>query len=229
VSTTNNYEMWARSYDRDVSDVFAVQDELARAIAGELDASLRGTRTAIVSNGTTNLAAYDLYLKGRYLWNHRTAAGLDLAARAFTEATQLDSNYALAYAGLADVYTVYPQYANRPRAEYAPRAETAARKALALDSTLAEARATLGLLADQGNRHGEGERELRRAIAMKPAYATAHHWLALLLRRQGRFSESRAEAEIARRLDPLSPIIAVVYATTFYAERDFPRAIAELQ
>ena len=229
VSTSNNYEVWSQSYDRDVSDVFAVQDELARAIAGELDASLRGTRPAPASGGTTNLAAYDLYLRGRYLWNHRTAAGLDLAARAFSEATRLDPTYALAYAGIADVYSVYPQYAGRPRTEFSGRAEEAARKALALDSTLAEAHATLGLLANQDGRHAEAEREFRRAIAIKPTYPTAHHWYALALRRQGRMQESRVQFEEARRLDPLSPIIATVYATSFYFERDYPRAISELE
>jgi serine/threonine-protein kinase len=228
VSAANNYEVWSKSYDRDVSDVFAVQDELARAIAGELDASLRGTHAALASGGTTNLEAYDLYLKGRYLWNHRTAAALDLAARAFSEATRLDPSYALAYAGLADVYAVYPQYAGRPHDEYAGRAEEAARKALALDSTLAEAHATLGLLVDAHHRHAEAEREFRRAIVMKPSYATARHWYALLLRRQGRLDESRAQFEEARRLDPLSPIIATVYATSFYFGRDYPRAVAEL-
>jgi TolB-like protein/Flp pilus assembly protein TadD/tRNA A-37 threonylcarbamoyl transferase component Bud32 len=229
VSTSNNYEVWSQSYDRDVSDVFAVQDELARAIAGELDASLRGARQAPASGGTTNLAAYDLYLRGRYLWNHRTAAGLELAARAFSEATRLDPDYALAYAGLADVYTVAPQYSGRPRADFYSRAESAARKALALDSTLAEPHATLGLLADQARRYAEAERELRRAIAMKPTYPTAHHWYALALRRQGRLEESRVHYEEARRLDPLSPIIATVYASSFYFERDYPRAISELE
>jgi serine/threonine-protein kinase len=228
VSAANNYELWSKSYDRDVSDVFAVQDELAHAIAGELDASLRGTHEALTSGGTTNLEAYDLYLKGRYLWNHRTAAALDLAARAFSEATRLDPNYALAYAGLADVYAVYPQYAGRPHAEFAGRAEEAARKALALDSTLAEAHATLGLLANAEDRHAESEREFRRAIAMKPSYATARHWYALMLRRQGRLDESRVQFEEARRLDPLSPIIATVYATGFYFNRDYPRAVSEL-
>jgi TolB-like protein/Tfp pilus assembly protein PilF/tRNA A-37 threonylcarbamoyl transferase component Bud32 len=229
VSTANNYEVWSKRYDRDVSDVFAVQDELARAIAGELDASLGGTRATLTSSGTKNLAAYDLYLRGRYLWNHRTAAALDLAARAFTEATRLDPSYALAYAGLGDVYAVYPQYAGRRKAEYAGRAEEAARKALALDSTLAEPHATLGLLAASYQRHDEAERELRRAIAMKPSYATARHWYTLVLRRQGRLDESRVQFEEARRLDPLSPIIATVYATSFYFARDYQRAISELE
>jgi tetratricopeptide (TPR) repeat protein len=191
--------------------------------------SLGGARPKLASGGTSNLSAYDLYLKGRYLWNHRTASALDQAARVFNEAIKLDPQYALAYAGLADVYAVSPQYALTPSEESLDRARTAAVHALALDSTLSEAHATLGMISHRLYDRAEGHRELRLAIAMNPSYATAHHWYALVLENEGHLDEAFAEIERARALDPVSPIFGTVKGTLFYYKRDYPRAIRQFQ
>jgi len=210
VDATSGYHLWSDEYDRQLKDVFAVQDEISRAIVVALRLKLRlGGRTdsALVSAPTADLAAHDLYLKGRFLWNQRTYESLLTAVRYFEQAIQRDSTYAEAYAGLADTYVVLPFWGPVRPVETYSKARAAARRALALDSTLAGAHAALAYAAMNGDYDWAGaEREFQKAITLNPNYATVHQWYADYLVIMGRPGEAIAENARARALDPLSRI-----------------------
>jgi tetratricopeptide (TPR) repeat protein len=225
--------LWSETYDRELADVFQVQDELARAIVDALRVELRLTsraHSALIKPGTADLAAHDLYLKGRFLWNQRTYESLLKAADYFERAIARDSAYAQAYAGLADTYLMLPVYGPaRPREAY-PKAKAAALRALALDSTLAEAHTSLAYVRAFGDYDWPGaEAEYRRALALDPNYATAHQWYGESLEAHGRFEEALAELERARVLDPLSRIISVLLGNTLRAARRYDDALRQLR
>jgi len=181
----------------------------------------------LVKPATANLAAHDLYLKGRYFWNKRTAEALTKAIAYFQQAIEQDPSYALAYVGLADATALLPEYGSTSTAEALPKAKQAALKALELDGTLAEAHDVLGLISDSNYEWSAAEQEYRRAIELKPEYPTAHHRYALLLATMGRVDEALAEIERARHLDPTSLIINSA-ATELLAEaRQYDRAIQQ--
>jgi tetratricopeptide (TPR) repeat protein len=149
-----------------------------------------------------------MYLEGRYLWNRRAGESLKQAVERFNQAIALDPHYALAYAGLADCYVVLSEYAGLPARETYPKARAAALKALEFDSTLAEPRAALAYVKALLDWDWVGaEAEFRRAIALNPNYATAHHWLSVMLDSLRRYEEALAEIKRAQEIDPLSPII----------------------
>ena len=231
VSTKDGYHIWSEEYDRELADVFAVQDELARAIVGALRVTLqRPAGAALVKAGTADLEAHDLYLQGRFQWNQRTYQSLPQAVRYFERAIARDSGYAEAWAALAEAYVLLPIYGASPTAFAHPRARTAALRALALDSTLGTAHAALGVSREQYEYDWAGaERELRRALALDPGSATAHQWYAEYLSVVGRDAEARREAERAVALDPLSPIVRVDQALTLARGRHFDEAIAVLR
>jgi eukaryotic-like serine/threonine-protein kinase len=199
--------LWSQRYDRTLDDVFAVQDELARTIVN----TLRSTWLAELSppphrHGTDNVAAYGLYLRGRFEWNRRSTEGGILAAIDFFEqAIALDPDYALAYTGLSDCYALQVDYRSVPVAEGMEKAKYYARKALAIDPTLAEAHASLAwaLFIHDWNWR-EAEDTYRRGLGIDPRYASLHQWYAFLLSSQGRFAEAIAEAITATELDPTS-------------------------
>jgi serine/threonine protein kinase/Tfp pilus assembly protein PilF len=217
VNASNGSQMWGEQYDRKLSDMAAVQQEIARDISNKLQLRLTGAdKSRLIKQPTESGDAYDLYLRGRYYWNKRTPEGLKKAADFFTQATDKDPNYALAYAGLADAYDLMSEYGSIPPKEVKPQARAAAEKAVALDDGLAEAHTSLaGSNADAWDWSG-AEREFRRAIQLNPNYATAHHWYSDLLAKTGRLEEALAEAKRAVALDPLSlPInrdLAEIYA-----------------
>jgi TolB-like protein/Flp pilus assembly protein TadD len=209
ISTSNGYRVWSESYDREPKDVFEVQDEIAQSIVSALRATLGNSQPASGAHRMPrDLAAYDLYLKGRYFWNKRTSAGLQTAANYFEQAIARDTTYALAYAGLADSYAVLAAFGYlEPKQTYA-KAKPAALKAIALDSTLAEAHTSLGfahLYYDLDT--ASAKREFNRAISLDPRYATAHLFDAWYYLVAGQFDEAIHEAETARDLEPLSLII----------------------
>jgi TolB-like protein/tetratricopeptide (TPR) repeat protein len=211
VDARDGTRLWSDRYDRELRDVFQVQDELARAIVGALRVPLKITSrsdTALVRVGTRDPAAHDLYLQGRFLWNQRTYEALRSAARYFERAIERDSNYAEAYAGLADSYLLLPQTGHAPPNDMFPKARRTAERALALDSTIAEAHASLALLRAYSYDWRGAEVEFRRAIALNRSYATAHQWYSSYLGAVGRREQSLAELERARALDPLSRVIA---------------------
>jgi eukaryotic-like serine/threonine-protein kinase len=209
VSAKDGYQLWSESYDRSVADVFAVQEDIARAIVSALRVRLvGGADSTLATHPTTDLVAYDLYLKGRFAWNQRTEASIPEAAQYFEQATKRDPNFARAYAGLSDANLLLPSYASVSPAIAWPRARAAATRALALDSTLAEAYTSLAygtmLYEWDWNR---AEELFRRAIEEDSSYATAHHWYADYLAGRGRLDEALHEMRRAAELDPLSRII----------------------
>ncbi|MDQ3881513.1 MAG: protein kinase, partial [Chloroflexota bacterium] len=233
VSAKDNGVLWSETYDRDLADVFQVQDELARAIVGALRLQLKLTNradTALVEAPTEDLEAYNLYLQGRYVWNRRTYESLLKAARYFERAVERDSTYAQAYAGLADAYVLLPAYGPARPKEAFSKARRAAERALALDSTLAEAHTSLAYSLELADYDWAGaEAAFRRAIALNPNYATAHHWYAEYLSIVGRHQEALAEFERARALDPLSRIISADRGLALARAGRYDDAIRELR
>ncbi len=205
--------IWARQYDRDLSNLLALQAEIAQEIAAQIQLTLGAPRRVDTSRqsslGPQGYEAYDLYLKGRFFWNKRTAQGFQQAIEYFQQAIAKDPNYARAYSGLADSYALLGGYSTTPQTESMPKARAAALKALELDPELAEAHTSLALITENFDYDWDtAEREYRRAIELNPNYATDHHWYAEFLSLQGRFPEALAESARARELDPLSLIIA---------------------
>jgi tetratricopeptide (TPR) repeat protein len=226
VSATDNSVLWSETYDRELADLFQIQDELARAIVGALRVELKlpdtdREGTALVAPPTEDLEAHDLYLRGRFLWNQRTYESLLKAASFFERAIQRDSTYAQAYAGLADTYLILSAFGPVRPTEAIPKAKAAALRALILDSSLAEAHTSLGYARMLGEYDWQGaEAEFRRAIALNPNYATAHHRYADYLLARGQLEDALAAFERAHALDPLSRIIsAEMGAALAYAHR----------
>ncbi|MGC2247695.1 MAG: protein kinase [Terriglobales bacterium] len=208
IDARNNHNLWGEQYDRKVSDVLAIQDDITRAISSRLRERLSetsgGATKQAVKGGTSDPEAYQLYLKGRYYWEKRTPETLDKSCDYFNQAIEKDPNYALAYLGLADYYDVIPDYAPVPSSEAAPKARAAAQKALALDDSLAEAHA---VLADSFATQWEwsaAEQEFKRALELNPNSANTHKLYWLYLSSQGRHDDALAEIKTAIRLDPLN-------------------------
>ena len=208
VDATTGYELWSETYDREVEDVLAVQEAIAREIVGALRITLgERTRGPQVRRSTTSPRAHRLYLQGRYVWHQRTAEGLRQAIRYFERAAAADPGYALAHAGLADAYVLLPEYGAAPPREAYPAAKAAALRALALDSTLAEAHTSLGYVLMMHDWDWAGaERELRRAIELNPSYAAAHQRYANYLASRGRGAEALTAVRRAQTLDPLARV-----------------------
>ncbi|MGH7710883.1 MAG: protein kinase domain-containing protein [Gemmatimonadaceae bacterium] len=234
INTQDGFQIWTEQYDRKADDVFAVQDEVARAIVNALAVKL-GTDSGqrIVQEGTAKLSAYDAYLLGRFRWNKRTAEDLQRAAAYFEQAVRADSNYALAWAGLADTYMLFsPRDYDVPglaTEEALRRAEVAARRAILIDPTLAEPHASLAFVSQVRRDWTAAEQEFRRAIALNPRYASAHQWYATFLIERGRGDEGLAEMLEAAALDPLSPIIGVELAVSFSLLGRMNEASAQFQ
>lgn len=227
--------LWSRQYDRQLGGLLNLQTEIAQEIGDEIQGALgqktkHATPSATPNASAASYEAYDLYLKGRYYWNKRTETGFQQAADYFQQAVEKDPNYAHAYAGLADTFALQSTWEHEPSNEIMPKARAAALKALQIDDTLAEAHASLGLIAEQYDYDWQtAEREFRRAIELDPDYATGHQWYAECLSFQARFAEALAESERARQLDPLSLIIATDHAVILYYARQYDQAIEHFQ
>jgi eukaryotic-like serine/threonine-protein kinase len=231
VSTRDGFNLWSSSYDRDIKDVFAVQEEIARAIAQALRVRLSGRAdTALGQRPTTDLTAHDLYLKGLFVLNQRTGASLVEAARYFGQAVARDSSFARAWAALASADLLLPLYAGVPPDSAWPRSRAAAQRALALDSTLPEAHTALayGMTLYEWD-WPAAEAEFKRAIAANPNYPTAHHWYGDFLAGRGRLEEGLAEIRRAQELDPLSRIIGVEVGWMYYMLRRYPESDSVLR
>jgi len=209
VDTRTGAQLWGEEYDRKVSDVLAVKQDIAREVTEKLRLSLTGEqKEQMTSRDAANTEAYQFYLKGRYYWNKRTAEGINKAIEQFQQAVDQDPNYALAYVGLADCYLILEQYVGAPASELYPKAKAYVQRALALDSSLAEGHASLGLINDSLWVWDEAEREYKRAIELNPNYPTAHQWYSIHFEYLGRFDEQMIEIKRAQQLDPLSLIIS---------------------
>ncbi len=211
--------LWSNVFDRPASDIFAVQDEVARNVAQALQLTLNTGAAAAPVGGTRNTEAYDAYLLGRYHWNRRTTDGMIQATAAFKKAIELDPNYAQAWSGLADAYslsipTEYDVPGLDPK-EALRLAEEAARKAIALAPGLGEAHVSLGMALSLSGR--SGMEALERAVALSPSYATGHQFYSYELSGMGRWEEARREMEMAHRLDPLSHVITLSLAVGYDA------------
>jgi eukaryotic-like serine/threonine-protein kinase len=230
VDARDNSHLWGDQYNTKLSEIIAVQGEMAKDISKNLRLKLTGEeKRRLTQRYTDNIAAYQLYLKGRYAWNKRTAEELRRSAEHFQQAIDLDPSYALAYAGLADSYNMLADYSVLPPKEAFPRAEAAASKALEIDDTLAEAHTSLAFvkMAYDGDWAG-ADREFRRAIELNPNYATAHQWYASYLVMTRRFEESITEMKRAQALDPLSRIINANLGLHYYYARQYDQAIEQL-
>jgi len=208
VDTDNGFEIWSDVYDRDMTDVFQVQEEISRAIAGKLRGEvLGGSRTPVPKPPTVNSDAYDLYLRGRYFWNQRTGISLNKSIDYYRRALELDSGYAYAYAGLSDSYAILGANGWRPLTEALPKAKAAGDRALALDSTLSGVHATRALMQWLEWDWPAADEEFRRSIALDSGYAQVRLWYALYLSGMGRSYEAIREISRAHELDPLSLIV----------------------
>ena len=232
ISAMTGAHLWADTYDRKLTDIFAVESDIARAIAENLQAKLTGSAEQVLaSKPTENPQAHELYLRGRYFWNRRTGENLKKAADYFQQAIGKDPRYALAYSGLADCHVllpVYPDLGSNPRDEL-PQALSAARKAVQLDDTLAEAHSSLARALASDLQLSAAVSEFNRAIELNPNYATAHQWFGECLQSQGRVEEGLAELKRAQELDPLSLIINSLLGFAFDTAGKSDEAIAQLR
>lgn len=224
----------ARQYDRELTSLLALQSEIAQEIADEIQLALghRMSPAGPVQRPAAPVPyeAYDLYLKGRYYLSARDPQSFSLAIKYFQQAIAKNSNYARAYAALADSYALTSSYYLSPPEVVIPKARAAALKALQLDSSLAEAHTSLGLITENYDWDWQtAGREFRLAIQLDPNYPTAHQWYAEYLAWQGRFNEAFAESERARQLDPLSLIIVTDHAAILYYSHQYDAAIQELR
>jgi len=223
VNAADGYHLWSDTYEREMKDVFAIQDEIAQSIARALKVRLSpGQRR------TPHPQAYEAYLKGRYFWNKRTEEGMQKASEYFQQAIHIDPNYAAAYAGLADSY----QNVNVAAAplDRLVKAKAAATKALELDDTLAEAHTSLARLKLHVDWDWPGaEREFKRALELNPNYATAHQWYSIYFSSLERHEEARFEAQRARQLDPLSLAANQSVGFASYAAGRYDQALEEFR
>jgi len=223
----DNTEIWGSQYEGKASEILSLQQQIASDLAGKLRSNLSGAEKQQLSRqGTQNPEAYQLYVKARYYWNKRTPADLETALAFFNQAIDKDPNYALAYAGLSDVYNIIPDYVGSDPQEVIPKAKAAAEKAVELDATLARPHADLGsALANYDWNFSGAESEFRKAFALDPSDATAHQWFCQVLTYIGRIQEGIAECNRAHELDPLSPIISYALADGYRINHQFDKAI----
>ena len=226
----NSRQIWGEQYNRKLSNLVTVQQEIAGDIYGRLRPRLAGEEKKLLAKRPTeNAEAYQLYLQGLFYWNKWTQADFAKAADYFSQAVQKDPGYALSYAGLADSYSLLGDAGYLPPSEAWPKAKTAAMQALNLDDSLGEAHTSLGLVKEHFEWDWAGaEKEFKRAIELNPNLATAHHWYGDYLTNMGRFDEGIAETKKAQELDPLSLIINTTVGWQFYLAGRNDSAVEQL-
>src|SRR5947209_7963965 len=230
INALTDSHLWADTFDRKLTDIFAVETEIAKTIADTLQAKLTGSeKNAISKKPTENPAAHELYLQGRYFWSKRSAANLQKSIDYFNQAIAQDPNYALAYAGLAQAWMVLPAYNGGAPVECKPHAEAAARKALSLDETLSDALAVLASIkAEYDFDFPDARSEYERAIQLNPNDATARHWLSTdCLATTGDHVSELAEMQRAAELDPLSLVINTNLGNAYLHNNRLDEAIAQ--
>ena len=223
VDAKNGAELWGEKFDRQVSDVSTIEEQIANDISDGLRLRLSGEEKRRLTRGSTqNAEAYRLYLNGRFHWNKRTEQELNKAIEYFKQSIEKDPNYALAYVGLADAYLVLPEYGSMAASVAAPRTKEALTKALEIDRDLAEAHASLGLMKQNFEWDWVGaEKEFRGATELNSNYPTAHHWYGLFLCEMKRNHEAIREGRLAQTLDPLSPIISTSLGVTLMSAGEY--------
>jgi serine/threonine-protein kinase len=223
--------LWSATFDEGIKDVLILEDAMSERVASALVPALTGDeKTLLAKHYTDNSEAYRAYLVGRYFWNKRTGESLSKGVRFFKQAIDIQPDYALAHAGLADCYLSLYGYCIQPAGEVVPLAKAAATRALELDDALAEAHTSQAciLFLDEHNWQA-AESEFLRAIALNPNYATARHWYSVCLGSLGRLSEALVEMQRAQDIDPLSPSINTDLGELLYFARDYDKAVVQIQ
>jgi len=225
----DNRSIWGGSYQRKTADIQTVQKEIARNVSEKLRLKLTGAdQTQLAKTYTESGEAYEAYLKGRYHWNKRTDEGFKQATNFFQQAIVKDPNYALAYTGLADCYTLRSDYGFLAPKEGYALAKGAVTLALKYDDSLAEAHTSLASIKAVTDWDWQGaENEYRRAIELNPKYPTAHHWYAAQLLLEGRLDQALQEIKKAQQLDPLSLGINKDFAVILLYARDYDKALEQ--
>lgn len=231
VEVESGWQIWGEQYDRKVSDILILQDEIASAISEKLRLKLtKEQHRRLTTHKTENADSYQLYLKGRYNWNKQTEEGYEKSIEYYEQAIEADPGFALAYSGLTDSYVLLDFYGIRPPNEMMPKARAAALKALEIDDTLAEAHTSLACVKLVHDWDWLGaEREFKHAVALNPKYPHAHHWYSHFLLAMGRFEESYRESQIALDLDPLDPGSNLHLGWYYLYTRQYEQAIKQFQ
>jgi TolB-like protein/DNA-binding winged helix-turn-helix (wHTH) protein len=231
IDAPSDRHLWAKSYERELKDVLALQDEVARDIAGEIRSNVAPKQGAgLQVSAQANPQAHEAYLRGRYWWHRRGRENELKGLQYFEQAVQLEPSYALAWTGIADSYLVMAHHGVLPPKEAMPKAKAAALKASQLDNSLAEAHtslATIKLSYDWD--YAGAENEFIRAIELNPNYSTAHHWYAHYLAVKLRFPEALSEIQKAHDLDPYSLVVNDFWGLTLYYSKDYERALAQFR
>ena len=230
INIADGYHLWSERYDREMDDIFAIQDEITAAIVRQLKVELIGKqKETIVKRYTENLEAYDLYLKGIYYWNKLTPDGFERSSECFEKAIEKDSHYALAYAGLADSYWMSSIWGNLPPHRTYPKAREAVKKAIEIDDTLGEAHASLACIHTFYDWDWEAaEREFKRAIELAPGSSYSRVYYSFYLNVRRRYDEAIIQARKAQELDPISSCNAHLGHRLWQARR-YDEAIEEFQ
>lgn len=229
IRAQTDQHMWAKGYEGDVSDILTLQENVARAIADEVQIKLTAEELRRLNKPhAVNAEAHENYLRGRYYWNQRTNVGLQEAIGYLEKAVSQDPNYALAYSTLSDCYQLLPDLMGETARTNYPKARTAALKALELDPSLAEAHASMARLKEDYDWDWEGaEQDYQKAIELNPGLGAVHAWYANLLAETGRLSEAVVESRRALDLDPLSSFVNSNLASILYFAGDYPAALEQ--
>ncbi len=231
IDVADGFHRWSEQYDRVMDDVFAIQDEITLAIVEKLKIKLlRKEKKALGKRRIDNRDAFNLFLKGRYFWNNRTKDGMQKSIEYFQQAIEIEPNYALAYVGICDAYSMLGAYNFLPPKDSYPIAKQATLKAIEIDDTLAEAYASLGYVVYEYDWDwAGGEKAFLRAIELNPGVWTAHAWYAHYLMMLARLDEAEKEMKIAQKLDPLGLITNANVGYIHHLARDYRKAISEYQ
>ncbi len=234
IQASDQSPVWSREYDRELRSLLLLQREIAQEITDQIELTLEDNKRAEPINDLPlsphEYEAYDLSLKGQYFWNKRTPQAFEQAIDYFHRATEKDPGYTRAYVGLANSYALIGGYSARPQKQFMEKARSAALRALEIDDKSAEAHTALALIVQNYDWDwNTAEKEFRRAIALNPNYATAHHWYAEHLAWRGNFDEALRESQQALVLDPLSLIIRTDNGAILFYSRQYDRAIEQFR
>ena len=230
INVGDGLELWGGRYNEKISNMLALPEKISGRISETLQLKLTGAeKKGLTKHYTENTDAYRLYLLGRYNWNKRTEEAIRKSIEYFQQAIESDPSYALAYAGLADSYAVLPSYSSTSSSEANLKARAAAVKALEIDETLSEAHATLATISDAEWNWSDAEKRFKRAIELKPGYATAHNWFSGYLAEMGRVDEALMESRRAYELDPLSLSVNLALGANLYIHGDYDQSVEQFR
>ena len=229
INVEDGFHLWSEQYDRNLDDIFGIQDEITFTIVDKLKGHLlKEEKSAISRRRTENQEAFNLYLKGRHFWNNRTGEGMRRGIECFENATEIEPNYALAYSGMADAYSMIGAYYYLPAKESYPKAIRAANKAIAIDDSLAEAHCALGYAIYEFNWDWTGaEESFKKGLKINPGYSFGHACYAHCLFMLGRFEDAEREIKLARDLDPLGLITNANVGYCYFLNRKYDLALEE--